>query len=348
MGRQALIVVGALAVLLLAVSSTAAAPRGRAPTGLLTASRGAVVGEIKEWKIPSTGVPEGIALGSDGALWFSERYTSQIGRMTRRGAFKIYSLDSVQHMTTDITAGPDGALWFTFPNNAPPFDSGRIGRITTAGNVTLYPIPGTTDAESITAGPDGNLWFADHVGAAVWRMTTGGAARKFAIPGPSGTYPYEITAGPDGALWFTDFNGRRIGRITTAGQVTFYPLGSQDGLPDSIATGPDGKLWFTLDQTGRIGRITTSGAIDEFTIDHPPSDYVFLSGIAAGPDGALWFTYQDYTSGASKVGRITTSGKITTFPTPTQQSSPHAITARGAGTMFFTEAAQRIGRIKTG
>src|SRR5260370_10898406 len=50
-----------------------------------------------------------------------------------------------------ITAGPDGNLWFTDEGN-------KIGRITTAGIVTEFPIPTASSRPSgITAGPDGNV-----------------------------------------------------------------------------------------------------------------------------------------------------------------------------------------------
>ena len=52
-----------------------------------------------------------------------------------------------------MVAGPDGALWFTETGR-------RIGRITTAGVVTEYPIAGQP-AAAIAAGPDGALWFAE-------------------------------------------------------------------------------------------------------------------------------------------------------------------------------------------
>ena len=48
-----------------------------------------------------------------------------------------------------ITAGPDGALWFTNLGN----DS--IGRITTSGIVTNYTGAGIGDPYAITVGPDG-------------------------------------------------------------------------------------------------------------------------------------------------------------------------------------------------
>ena len=52
--------------------------------------------------------------------------------------------------------GPDGALWFVekFGNN--------IGRITTNGTITEYPIPTARSAPwAIGPGPDGGLWFTE-------------------------------------------------------------------------------------------------------------------------------------------------------------------------------------------
>ena len=55
-----------------------------------------------------------------------------------------------------ITAGPDGALWFTESYG------NKIGRITTSGAITEYPVPTAGSGPyGITAGPDGALWFAD-------------------------------------------------------------------------------------------------------------------------------------------------------------------------------------------
>ena len=52
--------------------------------------------------------------------------------------------------------GPDGNLWFTERG------SNNIGRITTAGVVTEFPIPTANSYPSgIAAGPDGNLWFTE-------------------------------------------------------------------------------------------------------------------------------------------------------------------------------------------
>jgi streptogramin lyase len=63
----------------------------------------------------------------------------------------------------DITAGPDGNLWFTD-------GAGEIGRITPSGAITAFPVP--DGAWGITAGPDGNLWFTEEGGGKIGRITT--------------------------------------------------------------------------------------------------------------------------------------------------------------------------------
>ena len=67
-----------------------------------------------------------------------------------------------------ITAGPDGALWFT---GYDPRSS--IGRITTAGVVTIYSRAGIHGPRGIAAGPDGAMWFANFDDNAIGRITTG-------------------------------------------------------------------------------------------------------------------------------------------------------------------------------
>jgi virginiamycin B lyase len=65
-----------------------------------------------------------------------------------------------------IASGSDGALWFT------NLDNNSIGRITTAGVVTVYHNSGVDYPDSITAGPDGAIWFANTEDYVIGRVTT--------------------------------------------------------------------------------------------------------------------------------------------------------------------------------
>ena len=205
------------------------------------------------------------------------------------------------HRPQGITAGPDGALWFTNQS------SNSIGRITTNGTVSSFTDKGISGPYGITTGPDGALWFTNYGNNTIGRMTTSGVVTDYHKQGVNGLRgPYAITAA-GGALWFTvNFAYNAIGRITTAGKITLYNSGALS-FPDALTAGPDGALWFT-NGTHAIGRITTSGKIKSFSrkgvIVSPPPD-----GITSGPDGALWFTnYYD-----DSVARITTAGVVTRF-----------------------------------
>src|SRR6478672_11672571 len=75
----------------------------------------------------------------------------------------------------NITAGPDGNLWFT------EHMGGRIGRITPLGVVTEFSagISAGATPVGITAGPDGNLWFTEENGDRIGRITPAGVVTEF-------------------------------------------------------------------------------------------------------------------------------------------------------------------------
>ena len=276
-------------------------------------------GVIIEFAIPTTNSqPLGIVAGPDGALWFTEYAGNKIGRVCLPRNHDVnadcgsgiavrnteesaephniieFAIPTSNSGVTFLTVGPDGAMWFAEEG------SRKIGRITTAGAISEFPLPPDASARDVTAGPDGNLWFTDFVGNKIGRITPGGMVSEFPIP-TSDSIPWGITAGPDGALWFTEFNGNRIGRITPAGVITEFPLPSDCAPvgtcnPLGITPGPDAALWFTESNSfgNKIGRITTAGVITEFSVP-------FGTGaqyIVTGPDGALWFTHRDIPASA--------------------------------------------------
>jgi len=244
-----------------------------------------------------------------------------------------------------ITAGPDGALWFTAGNS--------IGRITTAGDITTYPVPSSTNGlVGITAGPDNALWFTVAT-SKIGRISTTGTITEYPIP-TANSGPTGITLGADQALWFTESEANQIGRITPAGVITEYPVPTPNsGLsginrPGGITAGPDGALWFTEYLAGQIGRITTAGVITEYPAPGGPNTGLGPECITAGPDGALWFTDMNPSLGSvSIIGRITTAGVVTQYPLPTADSGPVGITTGPDGALWFADYSANIGRVTT-
>jgi virginiamycin B lyase len=303
-------------------------------SSLARARTSPTVGQITEYALPRPqSAPKSIAVGSDGALWFTEEQSNQIGRISTAGAITTYEIPAKNATPWGIAAGPDGALWFT--EEIP----GNVGRLTTAGHFNEYHIPMSSSPEplGITTNPDGALWFGSLFGS-VGRISVSGQFTLFPGAGPLDG----ITSGPDGALWFANGVGSRggIARMTTTGSLTQYPVGGSH--VDQVAVGPDHRIWFTqhfVCAVNRLGAITTTGQLQHY----PALRCSGPAGIAAGPDGAMWFTeIRD-----DHVDRITLNGQITRYAVPTSGAGPNGITAGPDGAMCFTEQhANKIGRIQ--
>jgi virginiamycin B lyase len=281
------------------VNSITAGPDGalwlcadQGPYVVNTILRITTAGAITEYPLPRGMSPYEITAGPDGALWFTTIFISGTGnlivRMTTTGALTEYETSGAG----GITSGPDGALWFT--------ESGKIGRITTAGVITEFALPTGIDPAEITTGPDGALWFTSYDEAArfnkVESITTGGViTERYSAPIVSvNSHDFQgIATGPDGAVWFADFGELKMGRITTTGSVTKYAV---PGSPYRVTAGSDGAVWFTLDTPG-IGSITSAGVVAAYPL---PTVGARAKSITTGSDGAVWFG--EY--GARQVGQL--------------------------------------------
>lgn len=112
--------------------------------------------------------PTWICVGPDKAIWFTERSSNAIGRITTGGKYKEFPTGTEYGGPSGIALGPDGALWFSDFN-------GRfgIGRITTKGKMRFFNSGSINFAEmrQITAGPDGAMWFSSYLDPGVGRIT---------------------------------------------------------------------------------------------------------------------------------------------------------------------------------
>jgi virginiamycin B lyase len=288
---------------------------------------------------PSCGV-SGIALGSDGSLWFAKSY-GFIGRISTAGSVESFPLPAGLS-PGGITTGPDGNLWFTASSSGQNF----IGRMTVTGVVTEFPIPTPPATGSylpqITSGPDGALWFTEYSPSKIGRITTGGSITEFTTPTVD-CGPMFIASGVDGNLWFTEFLADQIGRITPAGVISEFALPTPSSNPYGITAGPSGNLWFTEQTAGRIGRISTAGVITEFG---PFAGVSSLGEISAGPDDNLWFSWAG-TQGQFGFGRMTADGSVTLWTTgghdPFFGYGPVAFATGSDGNLWFTGATESTG-----
>ncbi|MGZ3496960.1 MAG: Vgb family protein [Vulcanimicrobiaceae bacterium] len=154
-----------------------------------------------------------ITTGPDGGIWVA----SDPG-LNARSPSQVYRIDPTSGLVTqsitlpsdvrvsDMTAGPDGAMWFTDNQR------NQIGRFTLSGSVTFFHIPTpNSKPTTITVGCDGALWFTEKSGNKIGRITTAGSVTEFKA----------LTANADlgrivrclnGSLFFTEKHA--IGEVT--------------------------------------------------------------------------------------------------------------------------------------
>jgi virginiamycin B lyase len=281
--------------------------------------------------------PEGITIGPDSNVWFTENLTGKIGRLVpATGVVTEFSTpDGPGSVPWDIISGPDGALWYTDTSNS------YIGRLTTNGVFTnLYPTL-TPDAgpRRLTIGSDGAFWFTEYLVAKIARMTLNGEMTEYVVPTPN-SEPSGITSGPDGAIWFNENAGNQIVRVTTDGVFTnAYPLPTPDSILGQIHTGPDGNLWVTENASNKVGRLNpTTGVLTEWDM---PTRQSVPGGLTAAADGAMWVT--EWAETANQIARITPDGLITEYPDGSPDSQPWGITANGTSLYYADWTTDAIG-----
>src|SRR5262249_6348100 len=139
---------------------------------------------------------------------------------TTAGVVTEFPLPNPNAGPVAITTGPDGNLWFADQND------GTVGKITTAGAITIY--------------------------------TPTGADPGFAFAG----CPVDITSGADGSLWVGTFDlclGEKhdLFAISTSGVTTMVTGPTQPANPTiGLVTGPDQKLWLAGQESATISRLS--------------------------------------------------------------------------------------------
>jgi virginiamycin B lyase len=117
--------------------------------------------------------PNGVAVGSDGDVYFTELAASRIGHITSQGLISEMVLP-VAGPALDIVAGGDGSIWITVPR------AHAICRLRPGTPITAFYLPETAVPAFITGGADGNLYFSEPTGK-IARFTPAGLLTEFKL-----------------------------------------------------------------------------------------------------------------------------------------------------------------------
>lgn len=246
---------------------------GQAKVGYLTPSGTVVETPDLQWA-------DQITAGPDGNMWYTEGSFAYVGSLSS-------NLQITQHLVktllpneaydaTSIVTGSDGNLWI--------MDSYRLFRMTTAGVVTTFSLPGNYDPSNLSSGPDGAIWFPE-IGY-VGRMAMDGTYTGYSLPNQTtfGAASNGVFL-PDNKLYFSSAGG--LQNVTTGG--TFSTVAVSGSLSAPYTSGPDGNLWGIGSSpyfNGGIG-VLKSGQVT--TYPEPNVLQFTMNGGAWGADGNLYF-----------------------------------------------------------
>jgi streptogramin lyase len=318
-----------------------------------------VNGTINETRIDTFAYS--IARGPDNALWFT---TGGLGRFATNGQYRLFPTGDLLPPgdpilsglpppngylpTNDVTAGPDGALWFTYfrnvivgpeglPAGGPGFpEVPVIGRMTTDGELTSFVNEDNPNVQpnSIIRGPEDNLWFTTEAGG-IWRINLAGTMAQVTFDNADPDPSIDLTAGGDGRIYYTLPMTNRIGYVVS---LFLLPLNLGGSTPLGLTRGQDDSVWFADYGGNRIGRIDKNGSLQQFERGtHNPT------AVAVAPDGSAWFT----NPGNDTIGHITADGDpAAPIVIENGPSTPLDIVLGPDGNFWFTEYdAGAIGRI---
>lgn len=166
----------------------------------------------------------------------------------------------------------------------------------------------------------GSVVATQHVAAS---NTSDPAITAYAVSRPGAGDPLinDVMPGPEGWLWFTWATGdgslSGIGTVYSNGSVGTFT--TPNGWTVNHMTTGNGYVWAAESHAGAqyIAQWAPSSAI---VATFPVTGAAALQGITWGPDGALWFAAGSSADSCGMqggfIGRMTTSGDVTTFALP--------------------------------
>ena len=238
--------------------------------------------------------PNSIVLGPNGNMWFTDpgNSTQAVGQITTTGTITKFTTPGA--FLTAITPGTDGNLWY--------FDAstGEIGRVSTGGAVTEFPIPAGSGTESIAPGPDGNLWFADEGNNKIGRFGLGAPAASISAPSVIGSAQVgtqQVCGGDRWASWAGEQPA--LAAFTSATPPAVQWL--RDGVPLAAPTGTKTAYTPVLADEGKTLSCTMTVTYPQpLNVTVPvTSAGVTVIAQSSGPTGATGLTGAAGAAGAA-------------------------------------------------
>jgi len=296
--------------------------------------------------------PYTLTVGMDNALWFTELYGSNLGRIDPKCALKEYPIPSNLGGTpTQIEFENNTFGYYVDAGNA----TSGLGQVLSFSTTQFTPQPLGRDfrplaASSLALVPDG-LWVAQHASSnlAYYDFNSHVWSQYPTTPVSyvETTLPYFVAS--NGSLvWFNEHYANRMAVIdTTRGLLTEYSLSNPPANKTTqidnaltFALGKD-KVWFTELTANYVGYIdatyrphfSISGSIEDQSLELRPGDNATLnftiSGFSTRP---LSLEFADTENLTSRPNRIMMSANVAEIKLLNNQTTI-AITVKAGSTL---------------
>jgi hypothetical protein len=188
-----------------------------------------------------------VAAGPDGNVWATEQAMGQIFKIDpTTGAVTRFALPA-STVPFQITAGPDGNLWFSAnqPGSAGT-TVGVIGKITTSGNITIFPYPDPRAFLIYLSGPiagssDGSVYVGNTSASKIGKINPAtGAVSEIPLPTPGGGV-WDMNALSDGSVVIAELFVMKLARLAN-GVIHETPL----PIPGFSLASPTGAAGCTI------------------------------------------------------------------------------------------------------
>jgi virginiamycin B lyase len=287
-------------------------------------------GIVEYRMLDPTDIPTAVAVGPDGAVWFTIDFSDAIG-VLRDGRLQKIPKGRENLEPLGLAVDAAGNAWYADPL------AQAIGRVTPGGSVETFTLPAPiARLGRLAVAPDGAVWFADVWANSFTRLEDGRFAPH---PLPSREPgPFGVAVDASGTVWGTLQSANQLVRIAPDGQMTALDLPTRGAVPSDVAVDASGAVWFLETRANKIGRFA-EGRFAEFAVPTPSAGLV---GLAVAPDGAVWFAEV----GAQRLGRLR-DGAITEFTLPHRDARPFDVAVDALGNVWYTDLQGRLGKLPT-
>lgn len=273
-------------------------------------------------------MPAALALGADGAVWFTIDNSNALGVM-RNGRMQRIPKGGDNLEPLGLAVADDGSVWFTDPI------ADAIGHLTPDGAVESFPLPTkVTQFGRLAVATDGAVWAADSWSNSLVRLDAAGL--RLYPASTSGAAPFGVAADPRSGVWSTLQSAHKLIHIDSAGQLTELEPPTRSSGPSDIAVDRSGVVWFVELRAGQIGRYA-NGAFDEFRLPRPQAG---VTDLAVAPDGSVWFAELR----AQRLGHLH-DGVIDEIALPRADARPFGVRVDGAGNVWYTDLTGWLGML---